>query len=216
MRLLGLLVVLAVGSTCRAGETAVLASGSRLHVERHEVQEGKIRLILGSGYIEMDAGLVTGFEPDEAAAVPPAAAPAAATADAPVDTAAGLPKPASPADLADAAADKYGLPRKLVRSVMRVESGFQPAAVSPKGAVGLMQLMPDTARQLGADAQDPVQNVDAGARYLRLLLEKYDGLLWHALAAYNAGTGAVQKYGGVPPYGETIDYINRIDKEMKK
>jgi soluble lytic murein transglycosylase-like protein len=79
-----------------------------------------------------------------------------------------------------------------------------------------MQLMPETARQLGADPQDPVQNVDAGARYLRQLLEKYDGALWHALAAYNAGAGAVDRYGGIPPYSETIDYVIRVDKEMKK
>lgn len=196
----------------------MLATGSRVHVDRHEIQEGKVRLIIGSGYIEMATELVSGFEADEAAPVEAAAT----TPAAPAPVAASIlpqtpstPQTPSAGDLADAAADKYGLPRKLVRSVMRVESGFQPTVVSPKGAIGLMQLMPATARQLGADAQDPVQNVDAGARYLRQLLEKYDGLLWHALAAYNAGTGAVQKYGGVPPYSETIDYINRIDKEMK-
>ena len=77
-----------------------------------------------------------------------------------------------------------------------------------------MQLMPSTAGMLGADARDPAQNVDAGARYLRDLLVKYDGALWHALAAYNAGPDAVDKYNAVPPYRETIRYINRIDRDL--
>jgi soluble lytic murein transglycosylase-like protein len=99
---------------------------------------------------------------------------------------------------------------------MEAESGFRPQAVSPKGAVGLMQLMPETAQTLGVDASDPVQNVDAGARYLRDLLQKYDGLLWHALAAYNAGPAAVDKYNGVPPYNETILYVKKIDAQYRK
>src|SRR5262249_10393895 len=118
--------------------------------------------------------------------------------------------------LADAAADKYGLPRKLVQSVVKAESGYQTNALSPKGAIGLMQLMPGTAAALGVDPNDPVQNVDAGARYLRNLLVKYDGNLWNALAAYNAGEGAVSKYQGVPPYAETINYVRKIDTEYKK
>jgi soluble lytic murein transglycosylase-like protein len=98
---------------------------------------------------------------------------------------------------------------------MAAESGFQPWAVSPKGAIGLMQLMPDTAQALGADPRDPAQNVDAGARYLRDLLEKYNYGLRHALAAYNAGPGAVDKYNGVPPYRETINYVGRIEKKLR-
>ena len=215
MRLRGWFLILASAGICRAGETAVLASGARLHVDHHETAEGRIRLFTGSGFIEMDAAQVTAFEADEAPAEAADGAVPKVTSEA--GTMPSLaPPPPTPAQMADAAADKYGLPRNLVRSVMRVESGFQPAAVSPKGAIGLMQLTPDTARQLGANAQDPVQNVDAGARYLRQLLEKYDGALWHALAAYNAGTGAVEKYHGVPPYGETIDYVNKVDREYKK
>ncbi|HEY1495228.1 MAG TPA: lytic transglycosylase domain-containing protein [Candidatus Solibacter sp.] len=121
----------------------------------------------------------------------------------------------TPLELADAAADKYGLPRELVRSVMAAESGMVPGAVSPKGAIGLMQLMPETAHVLGVNPYDPAQNVDAGARYLRDLLEKYNYGLRHALAAYNAGPGAVDKYNGIPPYRETIDYISRIEKKLK-
>ena len=87
---------------------------------------------------------------------------------------------------------------------------------SPKGAIGLMQLMPSTARLLGADPQDPVQNMEAGVRYLRDLLLRFDGKLWHALAAYNAGPGALEKYqGNVPPYQETLRYIRRIDRDYR-
>lgn len=166
----------------------------------------------------MDAAAVVRFEADEGlpATPGPAAASDAVPAQASTVPAKASPQPPTPAQLADAAADKYGLPRKLVRSVMRVESGLQPDAVSPKGAIGLMQLMPETARELGANPQDPVQNVDAGARYLRELLEKYNGALWHALAAYNAGTGAVAKYHGIPPYNQTIDYVNKVDAEYNK
>jgi soluble lytic murein transglycosylase-like protein len=206
-RLLGIFLCSVTG-VAFAGEYAVLASGSRLHVDRHETSGGKVRLYNADGYIEMDAAAVWGYEAEEY--VPPAPAPVPAT-----PTPAAQPAP-SPAQLADAAADKYGLPRRLVRSVISRESDFQPGAVSPKGAIGLMQLMPATAEALGADPRDPAQNVDAGTRYLRDLLEKYDGGLWHALAAYNAGPGAVDKYQGVPPYRETIDYVGRIDRDLKK
>ena len=206
-RLLGIFLCSVTG-VAFAGEYAVLANGSRLHVDRHETSGGKVRLYNADGYIEMDAAAVWGYEAEEY--VPPVPAPAPAT-----PTPAAQPAP-SPAQLADAAADKYGLPRRLVRSVISRESDFQPQAVSPKGAIGLMQLMPATAEALGADPRDPAQNVDAGTRYLRDLLEKYDGGLWHALAAYNAGPGAVDKYQGVPPYRETIDYVGRIDRDLKK
>jgi len=189
-----------------AGEYAALASGSMLRVDRHETSAGKVRLYNADGYIEMDAAAVLGFEPEEY--VPPVPAPA-------TPAPAAQPAP-SPGQLADAAADKYGLPRRLVRSVISTESDFQPQAVSPKGAIGLMQLMPSTAEALGVDPRDPAQNVDAGTRYLRDLLEKYDGGLWHALAAFNAGPGAVDKYQGVPPYRETINYIGKIDRDLKK
>jgi soluble lytic murein transglycosylase-like protein len=188
-----------------AGEYAVLAGGSMLHVDRHEISGGKVRLYNADGYIEMDAAAVRGFEAEEYVPPPAPATPAPVARPAP-----------SPTQLADAAADKYGLPRRLVRSVISTESDFQPQAVSPKGAIGLMQLTPATAEALGADPRDPAQNVDAGTRYLRDLLEKYDGGLWHALAAYNAGPGAVDKYQGVPPYRETINYVGKIDRDLKK
>ncbi|HJT89071.1 MAG TPA: lytic transglycosylase domain-containing protein [Bryobacteraceae bacterium] len=198
-------VFLLTAGLAAAGESAVLANGGRLHAERHEMDGSRVRLYNATGYIEIQADQVVRFEKDEAVA--PASAPAPPAA---------APVPAAPRQLADAAADKYGLPRSLVRSVMAAESGFQPAARSPKGAVGLMQLMPSTARDLGANPEDPAQNVDAGARYLRDLLEKYHGGLRHALAAYNAGPQAVDKYQGVPPYPETIDYVGKVERNFEK
>ena len=114
--------------------------------------------------------------------------------------------------IVQAHASKQGLRPELVRAVIQVESGFNPRATSPKGAMGLMQLMPQTARDLGVrDAYDPDENVRGGTKYLRQLLDKYDGNQELALAAYNAGPGAVDKYGEqVPPYRETRDYVRKV------
>ena len=106
---------------------------------------------------------------------------------------------------------RYGVDTDLVNAVIRVESNFRPEAVSPKGCLGLMQLHPDTARRFGVrDAFDPVQNIEGGVRYLEFLLDYFQGDLELALAGYNAGENAVIRYGGVPPYPETIDYVNKV------
>jgi soluble lytic murein transglycosylase-like protein len=210
MRFLVFLLFLTAG-TASAGEFALFASGARMRFDRHEIDGNHVRLYNSTGYIEMPVANVIGFEAEEApppapiAAIPAAIPPTVAT-----------PAPAlSATELADAAADKYGLPRLLVRSVMAAESGFQPSAISPKGAIGLMQLMPGTAQELGIDPYDPAQNVDGGVHYLRDLLIRYEWGRWRALAAYNAGPGAVDKYNWVPPYRETINYVNRIERAMQ-
>jgi hypothetical protein len=208
MRLLAILLSLAAGAN--ACEYVVFASGSRMRVDRHETDGSVVRLYSGTDGVEAPVSQVRGFETEECATPAPAPSPGVVSPPQPQP-----PPAASPGDLADAAADKYGLPRQLVRSVMAAESAFNPQAVSPKGAVGLMQLMPSTAQALSADPYDPAQNVDAGARYLRDLLLQYNYKLWHALAAYNAGPEAVAKYHGVPPYAETIGYINRIGRQLE-
>ncbi|SDC51363.1 Cell wall-associated hydrolase, NlpC family [Geodermatophilus telluris] len=132
-----------------------------------------------------------------------AAAPAtAATAGAGL---AGVPY----ADLFTAAGARHGVDPALLAAVAKVESGFDPSAVSSAGATGLMQFMPATARGLGVDATDPASSVDGAARYLRQLTDRF-GSTDLALAAYNAGPGTVSRYGGIPPYGETQSYVRRV------
>jgi soluble lytic murein transglycosylase-like protein len=109
----------------------------------------------------------------------------------------------------EAAARAYDLSPELLHAVARAESGYDPAAVSPAGAIGVMQLMPATARKLGVDPRDPAQNIMGGAAYLRAQLDRFDGAVDLALAAYNAGPGAVVRHHGAPPFRETQAYVAR-------
>ncbi len=193
-----------------AGEYAVLASGLRLHTDRHETQDGKVRLYSGQGSTELPADQVQRFEADDYA--PPPVSPALAQQ---------LPE-TSPREIVTRAALRQGLPPALVHSVAAVESGYRNDAVSPKGAIGIMQLMPRTARDLQADPRNPEQNADAGAKYLRELLLKYQDdpfQLRKALAGYNAGPASVDRHKGIPPYRETIQYVEKVINlynELKK
>jgi len=200
----------------QAGEYAVLSTGFRLYADRHELAGARVRLFSAEGLTEIPADLILNFEAEETPKSLPVLASTAETvrevkpAEPPKAAALVLPTPLT---LAGDAARKYLLPETFVRSVMQVESAFRPEAVSPKGAIGLMQLMPSTARTLQVDPFNPRQNSEGGAAYLRDLLGRYEGdpnQVLLALAAYNAGPGAVERYHGVPPFAETRQYILRV------
>ena len=199
-----LAALLAIAGSCWAGESAVLKTGFRIHVDRHETDGRVVRLYANGGVMEFAAWRVAGFEPDEEVAKP-------AELLAPI--------PPSAEELVTAAANRHGLPADFVRSVVAAESGFRANAVSSKGAIGLMQLMPATAREYGADPHDLQQNVEAGTQYLRDLLWKYrndKNQVSRALAAYNAGPGAVDRYHGIPPYRETLAYVERVLRKYQQ
>jgi soluble lytic murein transglycosylase-like protein len=200
--------VLAV-SPAFAGEYAVLSTGFRIHAERHEVDGPNVRLFTKDGMIEVPANSVSMFENEEY--VPPPPAPAVVAPAVPP-----APKSSDPKTLVNEAAARNSLPPAFVASVAKAESAMKQNAVSPKGAIGVMQLMPSTAKALNADPHDTEQNIDAGTRLLKELLIKYDGDVVKALAAYNAGPGAVAKYNGLPPYRETQEYVNRVIRDYQK
>ena len=188
-------------------EYAVLKSGFRIPAQSHVVSGGSIELQTKEGTLSFLASEIAGFEQDDY--VPPATVEKATEPLKPVVAV----EVVTPQKLIEDAAVHNGLRPEFVRSVARAESGFQPNAISPKGAFGLMQLMPQTAAELGANPRDPKQNAEAGARYLKSLLLKYQNTpdpVRMALAAYNAGPGAVERYRDIPPFRETQVYIERV------
>ncbi len=187
-----------------AADLAILRNGFSIRHERREVVGPVTRLYMGSdknGYVDIPTVEIDHFEKD---LLPPAAAAAPRT-------------PQKLEDVINSISDRHHLDPDLVNSVIHAESGFNSRAVSPKGAQGLMQLMPQTSSELGvANAFDPSANVEGGTRYLRELLERYNFDLIKALAAYNAGPQRVEQYRGVPPYYETRAYVARIVRDYNR
>jgi hypothetical protein len=191
-----LAILVLSGAPLAHAEIALLENGMTLKVAARRTEGETLFLdLVGGGEVGVPAATVRGFVPDEV-----------------LDEV--TPRAAEGGDvrtLVAEAARRHGLDPALVLAVVSVESGFRADAVSPKGARGLMQLMPATAASLGvADPLDPASNVDGGTRHLGALVARYGGDLTKALAAYNAGEGAVDQHGGVPPYSETRNYVSKV------
>jgi soluble lytic murein transglycosylase-like protein len=208
-------------ASASAADVAILRNGFTIRHERRVLVGANTRLYPSSSddssYVDIPTAEIERIEPDLTPA-PEATEPPPTTAAPPVPSAKLTSPP--PVDVHQAvanASDRYRLDPDLLDSVIRAESGFNPHAVSPKGAQGLMQLMPGTASKLGVpNAFDPDANVDGGTRYLRELLERYNFDLIKALAAYNAGPHRVEQYGGVPPYRETRHYVASIVRDFNR
>ena len=199
--LLVLGVLLCWGPAPARAEIALLENGMTFKIVSRRVEADTVFLSLkGGGEIGTPAASIRGFVPDEVLDEVPASA-----------------NPDDLRALATAVAQRQGLDPALVLAVVSVESGFRPEAVSPKGARGLMQLMPATAAALGvSNAFDPAANLDGGTRHLGALMARYGGDLKKALAAYNAGAGAVDVHRGVPPYPETRAYVAKVLDRYQK
>ena len=197
-----------LATCCSASEYAVMRNGFALKHERREVVGDITRLYLTSAstssFVDVPSADIERFEKDEIVIAPeePKAAPAPVlTIDQSISQ----------------AGEKHHIDPDFITSVVRAESGFRTRAISPKGARGLMQLMPKTAADLGVkDSFDSNENVEAGTRYLRQLLEQFNYDAVKALAAYNAGPDRVAQYHGVPPYSETRSYVARIVRDYKR
>lgn len=180
---------------------AVLRSGQRLHIGGYLRQGSDVILYVAGGSIVVPSKEIVRFDPEDVfAPFPPTSA-----LDVPF------------AKQIRAAAARNGVDEDLISSVIFAESNFAPRALSSKRAMGLMQLMPQTAHRYDVhNAFDPGQNISGGTRYLKALLDQYHGNLPLALAAYNAGPQRVAQYGGVPPFPETRNYIHRVTKKLNK
>jgi soluble lytic murein transglycosylase-like protein len=188
-----------IAAPAARADYAVLRSGARLHVTGYERDGDRMRLTVEGGVVEIAAAELVSVEPED---IFPAS-PVVSAPDVPFGK------------LIRAAAEKHGLDERLITHVIAVESSFNPKAVSRKQALGLMQLLPQTAARYSvANAFDPEQNIEAGAHYLKDLLDRYRGNVRFALAAYNAGPDMVDRYGGVPPFAETQNYVKQITSNL--
>jgi Transglycosylase SLT domain len=179
---------------------AVLRSGGRLHVTGYALEGDQVRLSVPGGTIQIATSELIAVEPEDIFPAPP-----------PMEVDFGV----RYANLIHAAAQKHGVDEKLISNVIAAESNFDSRAVSRKHALGLMQLLPKTATQYAVtNVFDPAQNIEAGTHYLKDLLERYRGNLPLALAAYNAGPEMVDRYGGVPPFPETRNYVRQITSAL--
>jgi hypothetical protein len=206
-------ICLATALACAAfagsahAEIVYLASGRTLSVKAHRVDGDRVVLTLrGGGDVNIDKSLIDRIVPDEV----PYPEPEAVVATTGVSEASQVAAVATPyAELIASMSEAHGVDPNLVRALIQVESGFSPRARSRKGAKGLMQLMPSTAREYQVrDPYDPKANIAAGVKHLKSLIDRWGVEL--ALAAYNAGEGAVKKFNGIPPYRETRNYVSRI------
>jgi hypothetical protein len=239
LRPIGIALLLLAGQlSASAADLAILKNGSSIPFLRKEVSGSITRLYIPGGHLDIPSDQISSYDKDDSllSDLPPdpqpapAAQPVSATATTPVSPAAvsavepsvsTSPSPAMKASRADIdvmvkeIAARYQLDPDFVASVIKAESDFNPHAISRKGAQGLMQLMPQTATQLGVkDAFDPKANVQAGTAHLNALLEQYHDDPVKALAAYNAGAHRVQQYHGVPPYRETRAYVAAIIRDF--
>jgi len=207
-----LLLAASLGSPARAEVAVVFSDGRSMTVDRVEREDATLLLFLeGGGALSVPAERIAHWNDLAATEAAPRANPPPAAGD-PTSPGSAWRTAAGPyADLIGRTAREHGLDPVLLTAVAQVESRFDPQAVSPVGACGLLQLMPATADRFGVgDVFDAAENVEGGARYLSWLLERYDGRTDLALAGYNAGEAAVDKHSGIPPYRETRRYVRRV------
>jgi soluble lytic murein transglycosylase-like protein len=201
------------GVSLASAEIVIMTSGRTVSVKGHKNEGTSVILTLRSGgEVTLDATLIEKIVPDEVPYPEPvqAAPPARETPKFPVPSRGAQLRDSIYSELIEAAAQTHGVDPILVQALIQVESNYQPRARSHKGAMGLMQLMPATAREYRVrNVYDPKANIDAGVRKLKSLIDKYK-VFDLALAAYNAGEGAVQRFNGIPPYRETQNYVSRI------
>ena len=210
IKLVSLCILFWLPLSLAASETANLRNGYSIQFERRELRGEWTRLYLSASpddFVDVRTDEIIGIELEGMAPIPARPPAPRANEIGPTDF----------EEVVSAASTRTNLSPDLIKSVIRVESGFNPNAISRKGAQGLMQLMPETAARMGVrNPLDPSENVDGGARYLRELLGLFSNDVVKALAAYNAGPKRVEEFHGVPPYPETVKYVNKVIRDFNQ